>query len=158
MRMRASSGRVRGGLIPVLLGVSAAVACSDFDATRTPPPRGDVGTEMFGVICDRVGAQGLHEDLSGASYHDVCHPAADGTFSDTVDTDLLPQRADNRPAIQGNPVPLAQQQQDRAYGVARVETLARHRSDLIAAFDAMFPDDSIALVDPSCNASGQGSL
>ena len=36
-------------------------------------------------VCDRVGAQALREDLTGASFHNVCHKQPDGTYADTVD-------------------------------------------------------------------------
>jgi hypothetical protein len=160
--------RVTGLLVPLSLGTFAS-ACSDsFDTSRTLPPRGTLGEELFGVVCDRIGGQSLHEDLTGASFQAICHPAADGTFSSTVDQTQLPPMVDNQPDVNGNPVPLAKQQSDRAYGVARLQTLANHRTDLIAAFDATFPDIQIAIKDvgnpdptQSCNppaASGEGRL
>jgi len=154
--------------VPVL-ALGAALSCSDdFDGTRVAPKRGTLGRELFGVICDRVGAQALHEDLTGGSFRDVCHPRADGTYADQVDQSLLPAMAKGQLDVNGTPVPLAKQQADRAYGVARVETMARHRADLIAAFDATFPDIPIPIKDlsnpdptRSCAApaaSGEGSL
>jgi hypothetical protein len=132
------------------------------------PPRGSLGEELFGVVCDRVGAQALHEDLTGASFRDLCHKRADGTYAESVDTAALPPLVDGQVDLNGRPVPLAEQKADRAYGVARVETLARHRADLIAALDATFPDEQIPIRDlsnpdptKSCDApaaSGEGSL
>jgi hypothetical protein len=161
-------GRVTGLLVPLSMGALAAACSNGFDTSRTLPPRGTLGVELFGVVCDRIGAQSLHEDLTGASYQAVCHPAADGTYSSTVDQTQLPPMVNDALDVDGNPVPLAQQQSDRAYGVARVQTLALHRADLIAAFDATFPDIQIAIKDvgnpdptQSCNppaASGEGSL
>ncbi|HEY8042070.1 MAG TPA: hypothetical protein VIF15_19840, partial [Polyangiaceae bacterium] len=171
MRTRASLGRVLGLFVPILIGLIGGfgAACSnDFDTSRTLPPRGTLGEELFGVMCDRVGAQSLHEDLTGASFQGVCHRRTDGTFADTVDQTRLPAMVDGQPDIDGTPVPMAKQQQDRAYGVARVETLARHRADLIAALDATFPDIKVPVADLgnpdptlSCNppaAGGEGSL
>ena len=168
MATRASVRRVLGFLAPVLVA-SLGVSCSDsFDASRSLPPRGTLGEELFGVMCDRVGGQSLHEDLTGASFHDICHRRADGTFADHVDQTALPPLVDGQPDLDGKPVPLAKQQQDRAYGVARLETLARHRPDLIAALDATFPDIQVPIKDlgnadptKSCNppaASGEGPL
>ncbi|MGH7294663.1 MAG: hypothetical protein ACRELB_07015, partial [Polyangiaceae bacterium] len=147
MRTRASLRRVLGALAPFALG-ALGVACNDtFDTSRTLPPRGTLGAELFGVVCDRAGGQALHEDLTGASYAGICHAAADGSFSSTVDQTLLPPMVDGQPDLDGNPVPLAKQQSDRAYGVARLETLARHRADLIAALDFTMPDIQIAVKD-----------
>jgi hypothetical protein len=168
MAMRASARRVLGFVAPALVACFGASCSNDFDASRSLPPRGTLGEELFGVMCDRVGGQSLHEDLTGASFHDVCHRRADGTFADHVDQTALPPLVDGQPDQDGRPVPLAKQQQDRAYGVARIETLARHRADLIAALDATFPDIQIPIKDlgnadptKSCDppaASGEGSL
>jgi hypothetical protein len=140
-------------------------ACSDFSSERTIPPRGTLGAELFGLVCDRLGGQSLHEDLSGASYRTICHPDGSGTYSDTVDTTLLPPLVDGQPDIDGNPVTLAKQTSDRNYGIARLQTMAKHRADLIRALDATFPDASIPVVDvtnadptKSCAPNGQGRL
>ena len=74
--------------MPVL--ICAAAACtSDFDTTRTIPPRGTVGQELFIVLCDRVAAQALPEDVTGVAWHPVCHPDASGNFAATVDQSKL---------------------------------------------------------------------
>jgi hypothetical protein len=138
----------------------SSVSCSDtFDTSRTIPSRGTLGTELYGVVCDRLGGQSLHEDLTGASYASICHQP----FSDTVDVAQLPPLVDGQPNVDGQPVPLSQQQVDRAYGVARLQTLAQHRSNLIAALDATFPDVMIPIKDvgnadptQSCNAPAAG--
>ncbi len=160
MRTRALAGGLLALLVPTTI-----VSCSDtFDTSRTLPSRGTLGAELFGVMCDRVGAQSLHEDLTGASYYSICH----APFTDTVDVSQLPPLVDGQLNTAGQPVPIAQQESDRAYGVARIQTLAQHRSDLIAALDATFPDVMIAVKDvtnpdptKSCNApaaSGEGRL
>lgn len=160
MRTRAMAARIVALLVP-----TAIISCSDsFDTSRTIPPRGTLGTELYGVVCDRVGAQSLHEDLTGASYYSICH----APFTDTVDTSQLPPIVDGAPNTAGQPVPASQQTIDRNYGIARLQTLAQHRSDLIAALDATFPDTMIAVKDvtnpdptQSCNppaASGEGRL
>ncbi|MGH7297606.1 MAG: hypothetical protein ACRELB_21895, partial [Polyangiaceae bacterium] len=121
----------------VVLAVAAGVAgagCSDFAVHRVTPPRGTFGQELYSVVCDRVGAQSLREDVTGASFHAVCHPTASGQYADHVDVSLLPPvTATTTP--EGQPVTLAQQQHQRALDVARVEALARDRSELVAAFD-----------------------
>src|SRR5579859_1422619 len=167
MRTRPWSGRV-SLLIPLCLG-AAAVACNDtFDTSRTLPPRGTLGAELYGVVCDRLGGQSLHEDLTGTSYAGICHVRSDGTYADKVDPTLLPPMVDGQLDVNGKPVPLAQQQTDRTYWIARLETLATHRKDLIAALDATFPDIQIPIKDlgnadptKSCNApqaGGEGRL
>jgi hypothetical protein len=139
-------------------------ACSnDFDNTRVVPPRGTLGAELFGVVCDRVGAQALHEDMTGASFHAICHAAADGTYADQVDVTQLPPIVDGALDVNGNPVPAQVQQDNRNHAVARIQTLAARRSDLIQAFDATFPDIQVPIKDTgnadptqSCNPPGAG--
>ncbi len=123
--------------------------------------RGSLGQELFGALCDRVGAQALHEDLTGDSYRNVCHPV-NGTFSNTVDVTLLPTQIVGQADASDDP------SADRAAAIARIERLASYRDGplgLIAAFDATFPDQSLAVKDltnadptQSCNAAGQGSF
>jgi hypothetical protein len=123
---------------------------------------------MYAVVCDRVGAQALREDVTGASFHAVCHPDATGAFQDKVDQSKLVALDPNATDADGKPVPLDVQTTLRAHRVARIEALARRRKDLIDAFDAAFPDDSIAVMDlgnpdpkQSCQApaaSGEGRL
>lgn len=122
----------RRPLLPgCLLGltVCTAVACTDFDATRKPPvAKTTLGEDLYGALCDRVGASSLGEDLTGASYHAVCHKDAAGHYADTVDVAQLPPD-DSEP---------------RRLGIAKLEAMARRRADLVAALDATFPDVTIA--------------
>jgi hypothetical protein len=97
--------------------------CSDEAAKNTRPARPSLGTEIFGVLCERVGAQALREDLSGASYRDLCEGTAE-----TVDASKLSPAADENV---------------RAVAIARIEALGRHRASLIAALDGVFPDDTV---------------
>src|SRR5258706_7462460 len=127
--------------------VLVAACANDFDSSRTPPPRGTLGEEMFGVICDRVGAQALREDLTGASFQGVCHRGLDGQYADTVDQTLLLPLVDGALDPSGNPVALTEQQRWRARAVGRVETLGRRRFDLIAALDTAIPDVNVAIKD-----------
>lgn len=156
------------GLCAVVLGASAATSgCNELDTERTPPKRASLGTEMYGILCDRVGAQALREDLTGASFRDLCH-AKDGKFSDKVDATKLPAIDPNGKDVAGKPVPVEKQRAARDYAVARVEAVARRRADVIEALDATFPDLTIPVKDlanpdpkKSCGApakSGEGKL
>src|SRR5580692_11289513 len=110
----------------VLASVAGVVGagCSDFSVHRVTPARGTFGQELYSVVCDRVGAQSLREDVTGASYQAVCHPDAAGNYADHVDTSRLPTlTATTTP--DGQPVTLTQQQHQRALDVARVEALGR---------------------------------
>ncbi|MBX3190234.1 MAG: hypothetical protein KF819_24760 [Labilithrix sp.] len=139
-----------------------------FDTDRPIPARGSVGEEMFGVICDRVAAQALREDLTGASFKSVCHRPKGGQFSDTVDETKLPSVDPSAINEKGQSVSVEQQQRNRAAAVGRVEALARRRDDLIRAFDATFPESKIPIKNleaedetKSCEApkkSGEGLL
>ena len=154
-----------------LLVASASLLCacvSDIDTTRSPPPRGTLGEEMYGVFCDRVGAQALPEDLGGTSFTPLCHRGVDGSYATQVDVSKLPALDPDARDAAGNPMPLAKQQADREHSIARIETLARHRDDLVTAIDFTLPDVSIAVHDVrnpdperSCDppaASGEGRL
>ncbi|HEY3817906.1 MAG TPA: hypothetical protein VGL81_12080 [Polyangiaceae bacterium] len=161
-------GRCSAGIVAVLSAVCAvsAVGCSsDFSTTRTIPPRGTVGTQLFIALCDRVAAQALPEDVTSASWHAVCYPDANGDYAATVDQTRLPPLDPNAVDVDGNPVPLAVQETERAYRVARIEALARDRLETTTAFDAAFPAVSIPLKDltasdptQSCMPAGTGPL
>src|SRR6478672_10048565 len=96
LRARESRSSARSLLCAFGLASLAAVAPSltscapPLDTDRQLPKRGSVGQEMYGVICDRLSAQALREDLTGASFRDVCHPKSNGEFADKVDTAKLP--------------------------------------------------------------------
>ncbi len=140
------SGRVLTGL--GALGTLALAACAnDFDTSRVPPARGTLGEEMYGVLCDRVGGQALHEDLTGASFRGVCHKDFDGKWGGKVDQTLLPALSADAVDTSGNAVTMDKQTATRGYAIARVEALARRRVDLIAALDATFPDIKVAVKD-----------
>src|SRR3954453_18970006 len=105
MPKRATFGRAGGVLAPALLGCLAAVSCTDFSTARPELPRGTLGAEIFGVVCDRVCAQSLHEDLSGSSFQAICHgEGGDGNFgtdSFTVDQNALPPIDGDSPTLDG---------------------------------------------------------
>ena len=165
MARRAKSGFGFASTFALGLAAVSAGCASDFDTTRVVPPRGSLGEEMYTVICDRVGANALREDVTGASYHAVCHADASGSYATTVDQSLLVPLDPNAVNVDGVPVPLAVEEQDRAYHVARIEAVGRHRLDLTDAFNAAFPDVLIPVKDltnpdptAQCNPAGMGNL
>src|SRR5690606_2441156 len=123
--------------------------CADeFDTSRATPPRGSLGREMYTLLCDRVGAQALREDITGASFHDVCHADASGSFeSDTVDVSKLPPLDPDARDVDGKPVSLEQQEKNRRHRIARVEALARRRDDLIEALDDALANEPVGTKD-----------
>ncbi len=145
--MRLSRHNVRLSLLCAPSLVFLATACNDFDTSRATPTRGTTGEELFGVICDRVGAQALREDLTGASVHGVCHKDAGGNYADAVDESVLPPPSDDLKDTQGNPVSIDDQTRNRAYALARIGALVRDRGALIEAFDAMFPEVQLSVKD-----------
>ncbi|HEY8090601.1 MAG TPA: hypothetical protein VIF09_22220, partial [Polyangiaceae bacterium] len=149
-----------------LLAGSVVVGCSaDFNTTRPSTGPKDLGEQLFIALCDRVAAQALPEDVTSASWHAVCHPDAGGNFATTVDQSRLPPFDPKAVDADGKPVPVALQKTERAYRVARIEALARDRQETTTAFDAAFPEQTIALKDltnadpsKSCGAAGTGPL
>src|SRR5690349_2916847 len=82
-----------------------AACANDFDTSRSIPVRGTVGEELFGVLCDRVGAQALHEDLTGESFKPICHKdAVGGVYADHVDQTKLPVASPSAYDDQGHSV------------------------------------------------------
>jgi hypothetical protein len=156
-------GRTKVAL--ALLVAGTAGSCQDFDTTRATPPRGTLGREVYIALCDRVAAQALPEDVTGTSWHAVCHPDKAGNFASTVDRAGLPSLDPDARDVDGNPVPLAAQTDQRTYRIARIEALARDRAKVIGALDSAVPEESIALddlgnADPahSCDPAGTGPL
>jgi hypothetical protein len=155
----------RAGAVVAALAAAATGCGTDFSTNRDVPPRGTLGQELFIGLCDRVSAQALPEDVTGSSWHAVCHPDASGNFATTVDQTQLVPLDPNAVDENGNPVPLATQQADRAYRVARIEALGRDRVEITTAFDAGLPDvmiplKNLASSDPttSCAPAGSGPL
>ncbi|MFI5301247.1 MAG: hypothetical protein ACHREM_24450 [Polyangiales bacterium] len=150
-RTRTRLSRVLG--LTTLAGAACVASCSPaFDTSRNPPPRGTVGRELFGLLCDRVGAQALREDITGASFHAVCHADASGNYAAHVDQTQLVALDPSAVDTSGNPVPMATQQAHRNYRVARVESLGNRREDLIAALDATLPDAAMSIRDEATDA------
>lgn len=116
--------------------LTLSAACSgDFDDKRKrTEPIGTLGDDMYSAMCDRVGASVLTEDIYGLSYHPVCHRNSVGQYSDLVDLTKLPPVKD----------PLSGSGIARALAIAKVEAMARRRTDLIQAFNLTFSDDPVA--------------
>jgi hypothetical protein len=117
--------------IAAACAASAAGCATDFDNTREArPAKTTLGEDIFTTLCDRVGASSFTEDLDGSSYRDVCHKSSKGWKGLKVDTRFLPPAA-------------ASGAESRRRSIAKVEAMARHRADLIEAFDTIFPDIKI---------------
>jgi hypothetical protein len=128
------------------IGGSGAACAPDFDTVRVIGTRGTLGREMYTMVCDRVGAQALREDVAGISYHAVCHADANGMFVDEVDMAKLPP-LDDALDVDGKPVTIEQQVKNREHRIARVQAIARRRDDLVAAFDTAFANEAVATKD-----------
>ncbi len=117
------------GRLSALALVAVAVSdCGSFDTTRQKTVLTTLGDDMFGLFCDRVGAQAFQEDLTGASYRPICHVDASGTYGNDVD-------------LSGLPTPKTATAKDaRRIAIAKMQALATRRSDLVRAFNALFPD------------------
>jgi hypothetical protein len=111
--------------------VTLAPSCAPIDTERDALPKGTLGDDVYGLLCDRLGASSLAEDLTGASFHDICHYDSKGNYGDAVDTKVLPM-----PSGEAS-------QRARSLGIAKMERMAQRRSDLVRAFNAAFPDIDI---------------
>lgn len=153
---RVSSSGVVGVVGLVVLSVLGP-ACQKFDTERALPARGSVGREMYGVICDRVAAQALREDLSGASFRSVCHAPEGTDFAASVDESKLPAIREGLRDESGAPVGVEKQRADRDKAIGRIDALSRRRDDLIRAFDATFPGDETVEIRDLDNADPKKS-
>jgi hypothetical protein len=124
----------------VLCPLVLAVACAPGARERVAPERGTVGEEVYGIFCDRIGAQALTEDLDGSSFHSICHKNADGQYADVVDEALLPPIDSNVTSTDGGPVNLDELREKRKRRMGRLMAVVRRRQDIIRALDAAFPD------------------
>ena len=145
--MGMSSSIARGGLGLVTLVV---LGCApDFTTARTPAPPTTLGVVLYGVVCDRIGAQSLPTDVTGTSYSAICHAdPTTGAYATKVDVSLLPPLQNPAYTPSGQLVPLAQEQADQTYEIARVEALGRDREELVAALNAAFPNVQIPVLPP----------
>jgi len=122
------------------VGLGAVVwlagGCDDgIDTTRLAAPKATLGDDIYTVMCDRLGASSFTEDLTGASYHAICHFDASFEYGDDVDTSVLPP-------VSGSAAVLA-----REHSIAKLEQMARKRAQIIQAANAAFPD--IEIPDPT---------
>ena len=143
MGMWATATRRGLGSLSLVLVFGCA---NDFTTTQQVEPKTSLGVTLYGIVCDRVGAQSLPTDVTGASYNSICHPDASGSYGTKVDTSLIPPLQNPAYTANGQLIPLAQQQQDQTYEIHRVEALGRDRASLVAALDAAFPDVTIPVV------------
>lgn len=123
-----------------VLGVAALASCTELDTARVQPFKATLGDDLYGALCDRLGASSLSEDTSGQSVQGICHPTADGVYQNDVDEAVLPP-------VAGEPQATA-----RKRSIAKMRAMARWRSDLVRAFNATFPDEEID--DPTTEADG----
>ena len=89
LRNTGTVGRAAARVLGLGITVAAAGSCNSFDTTRQATIA-TLGDDIYGVMCDRVGASSIPEDLSGASYNSICHFDANGKYGNTVDTTVLP--------------------------------------------------------------------
>ncbi len=146
------------------MGATVFGCAEELDQTREARPKSTLGEDIYSVLCDRVGASSLSEDLEGQSYRSICHKTSKGFTGTTVKRSLLPAvatlpksggegqsggacRAGDRPCdgtlqcVRDVCAPGSYAR--RELGVAKIEALARHRDELIQAFDATFPEQQI---------------
>src|SRR5262245_5642524 len=114
-----------------VLALAALASCTELDTTRVQPYTATLGDDLYGVLCDRLGASCFAEDTSGQSFQGICHPTADGKYADEIVESVLP------------PVMGGAQGAARDLSLAKMRAMARWRSDLVRAFNAMFPDVEI---------------
>ncbi|MFO0592082.1 MAG: hypothetical protein U0441_31350 [Polyangiaceae bacterium] len=114
-----------------VLAIAGAASCTEIDTARQAGPIATLGDDLYGVLCDRLGASSLAEDTSGESYQGLCHPSSAGKYEDDVDVRLLPP-------VSGDKATKA-----RERSIAKMRAMARWRADLVRAFNATFPDVEI---------------
>ncbi len=112
--------------------LTLTVSCAgEFDDSRKrTEPVGTLGEDLYTALCDRVGASVLTEDISGKSYHALCHRDVNGNYGDQVDESLLPPAQLKAAMV-------------RKVAVAKLHAMARRRVDLVQALDATFSDDPL---------------
>src|SRR5690606_37876581 len=129
----------RTALVLLVAASASAPGCHQgIDTERQAAPKATLGDDIYGLMCDRLGASVLHEDLTGESYHSVCHYDAAGKYGDEVDTSVLP------------PVSGERATRARELSLAKMHMMAKWRSQLVRAFNAAFPD--IDIPDPTTEA------
>lgn len=137
---RRRSGRGRAGSRPSLqrtvcslgpvLALAGLASCHEIDTTREAPYIATLGDDLYGTLCDRLGASSLTEDTTGESYQAICHPTPEGVYANDVDESALPPASGDGAKA-------------RERSIAKMRAMARWRGDLVRAFNAMFPDVEI---------------
>lgn len=128
----AGSGRSLAFFMPLVAMMAATPSCHDgIDTTRKAPPKATLGDDIYGMMCDRLGASVFQEDLTGASFHAICHYDKNGQYGFEVDLSVLPP-------VSGDAAVRA-----RELSLAKMHQLALRRAELVTAFNATFPDVEI---------------
>ncbi len=98
----------------VVCGSTAGACGPKFNTTRAVQPKLTLGDDLFSTLCDRVAATADPADLEARKSHAVCHADQSGTYASSY--------------AEGVTMP------------PKVAVMVRYRSDLIQAFNAIFPD------------------
>ena len=119
----------------------AAASCEQpIDTTRDVAMLGTLGHDIYGALCDRLGAGSFTEDWTGAPYASICHYDAQGIYGDFVDTSTLPPATSDASG------------RARQLSIAKLERMAQRRTELIDAVNATFPDIDVPdLTTPDAN-------
>lgn len=171
LRLKSASTPLLPSLLVGGIAFALAACAPEFDTSSGSTERGSLGQEVYSVLCDRIGAGELREDLTGASFRGICHDDGAG-FQDEIDTSQLPPLVGDAENEDGEIVTLEEQELERERRMRRIETFGAKRDSIIAAIDAIIPDSEIlvrtlvdektGLPDPtksSCNpADEKGSL
>lgn len=125
------------GFSPVFLRVGGltvatwlAASCNSIGTERVISKSTTLGDDLYGLVCDRLGASSFTEDLTGASYQAICH-SDDKDHGTKVDLTALPSTSAAREA------------EARRLSVAKLERLAARRHELVQAINAVFPDTTM---------------
>src|SRR5262245_16248513 len=81
-----------GSRLAAVVTLAAGVSCTAFDSTRVAPVT-TLGEDLYGAVCDRLGASVLAEDVTARSYHSICHHDDQRKYGDKVDESALPPPA-----------------------------------------------------------------
>lgn len=108
------------------LAIMTLGACEQWKPQRIERPAQTVGTELYGILCDRLVAQNFPEDLENRRFNTVCHKDEFGQFAKPTDVAATPQ---GTPAAERSRL-----------AEARVVAFAKRRDELIRSFDTLFPD------------------
>jgi hypothetical protein len=143
--------RHKGIATALLLGL-AATNCADFDTTRVAPKPSTIGREVYTILCDRIGAQSFREDVTGASFHGICHGLGDGTYASALDLAKLPPLPSETVDVNGKRVTGEELRAARLRRAAKVEALGRQRERLVGAFDALLKDVELGAAEGCADA------